>query len=649
MQTQIYQTWVSNASACGLTTEQSCGLAMLLAWNLGINNNEGSSGEDGVYWKFVQKDDFMQISESSFLFEDFIKFVPLMKIAGEMLQVSIPKDRADGKGETAFVLNLDWQDKPIVNPEIGKKLLLRHRFDLHWCQKVGESLRDEIKTPACAYAFADYVAQAFNVVDPEGFSRILHGLLWHPSPFVRTFCSKYFAIERPELERDEPFQIALLGFMGGMDPALGEELWNIQRLLFYRQPGGEPFNLEKQFVASGEFLEFCLPLVTDFIDKNRLHFLQVGKLVSSEYLFRSAGFNPFDHFSELMNIRYGFAPDLEVDSKPLALLVNAAIFYTLCCLKIRNLSNKIDELPTLRMLEDSGSLWARDAVEKGNLLHEATTCFDVMLSWRFGASWALFLETEHGFIQRVYVGDSSDYQQVEEFFAKICAAYVPSLCVVAFWAHRPAGGGSIIEEVFFLTLARAQAPRLDVFQGESSVERGRFLGSYAGHSEDEQLCGNYFPKLRGLFMTLPTLDIVESAQNTLLEIIPSFSAWNFVSRLKQIWVSDSEITYADLEDVSHDGDKTLMWLLIDYLRPQKTVNDLPFRSSKVLFEYDCLNQTRKFLAIKLFDLGMGSGECIHSGTELKADASAVPPQGTVGHEAWRRACELNVANQLMRG
>ena len=92
-----------------------------------------------------------------------------------------------------------------------------------------------------------------------------------------------------------------------------------------------------------------------------------------------------------------------------------------------------------------------------------------------------------------------------------------------------------------------------------------------------------------------------------------------------------------------------MWLLIDYLRPQKTVNDLPFRSSKVLFEYDCLNQTRKFLATKLFDLGMGSGECIHSGTELKADASAVPPQGTVGHEAWRRACELNVANQLMRG
>jgi hypothetical protein len=350
-----------------------------------------------------------------------------------------------------------------------------------------------------------------------------------------------------------------------------------------------------------------------------------------------------------MNIRYGFTPDLEVDSKPLALLVNAATFYTLCCLKIRNLSNQIDELPTLRMLEDSGSLWARDAVEKENLLHEATTCFDVMLSWRFGASWALFLETEHGFIQRVYVGDSSDYQQVEEFFSKICAAYVPSLCVVAFWAHRPAGGGSIIEEVFFLTLARTQAPRLDVFQGESSVERGRFLGSYAGYSEDEQLCGNYFPKLRSLFMTLPTLDIVESAQNTLLEIIPSFSAWNFVSRLKQIWVSDSEITYADLEDVSHDGDKTVMWLLIDYRRPQKTVNDLPFRSSKVLFEYDCLNQTRKFLAIKLFDLGMGSGECIHSGTELKADASAVPPQGTVGYEAWRRACELNVANQLMRG
>ena len=622
---------------------------MLLAWDLRINDNEESSGEDSVYWKFVEKDDFVQIIESSFLFEDFINFVPLMKIAGEILRIFVPKDRMDGKGEAAVVLNLDWQDEPVANPEIGKILLLRHRFDLHWCQQVGETLRDEIRTPICAYAFADYVAQAFNIVDPEGFSRILHGLLRHPSPFVRTFSSKFFVIEQSALERHEPFQIALLGFMGGMDPRLGEELWDIQRLLFYKQPGGEPFNLDKQFVEPGEFLEFSMPIVADFIDKNHLRFLEVGKLVASEYLFRDAGCNPLDQFYELMNVRYGVASDLEVDSKPLLLLINAAIFYTLCCLKVRNLSNRIDELPTLRMLEDTGTLWARDIVEKEDLLHEATTCFDVMLSWRFGASWALFLETEHGLIQRVYVGDSSDYQQVEEFFSKICAAYVPNTCVVAFWTHRPVGSGNIVEEVFFLTLARDQAPRLDVFRGESSVERGRFIGEYSGYSEDEKLCGVYFPKLHSLFMTLPTSDIVESAQNALLEVVPSFSAWNFVSRLKQIWATDSEITYADLENVSHDGDKTLMWLLIDYLSPQKTANDLFFWSSKVLFEYDCLNQTRKFLAIKLFDLGMGSGTCIHSDTELKTDASAVPLQGTVGYEAWRRACELNAANNLMLG
>ena len=52
------------------------------------------------------------------------------------------------------------------------------------------------------------------------------------------------------------------------------------------------------------------------------------------------------------------------------------------------------------MREDTGFLWSNEFDSGKTLKEEAIQCFDVMLSWRFGASWALFLETEHGFIQR---------------------------------------------------------------------------------------------------------------------------------------------------------------------------------------------------------------------------------------------------------
>ena len=63
---------------------------------------------------------------------------------------------------------------------------------------------------------------------------------------------------------------------------------------------------------------------------------------------------------------------------------------------------KINKLPTLKSLNDIGFLWTREITVGQNLLDKALLCFEVMLSWRCGASWALFIETEHGFFQRAY-------------------------------------------------------------------------------------------------------------------------------------------------------------------------------------------------------------------------------------------------------
>ena len=550
MQTTIYKNWLSKTQECGFTNEQACGLAILYAWNLTSPKSENETPDSDIFWNFVEKNDFDEINKNSFLIDDFIKFIPILKLAGEMLNVPIPNSRVDGTGEPTSILNMDWQDEPVASPRINDILLLRHRFDLLWCQYVGESLREEIRTPMHAYAFADYLTHGFIKFDPEGYSRILHNLLRKQSPIVSVFTSKYFVGERNGLLGHEPFQIALLGFMSNLDPKLGEQLWNIQRVLFYKQPSGDPVNLEKQDLPLTSFLEFAIPTVMDFIDNHESTHADLNRLVASEYIYRGADYNILEHFTSLMESRYGFSSGLENESKSLNLLINAAAFYTFSCLKIRNLKNRISELPSLRMLDDAGLLWARDVEQPQPLKIEAVQCFDVMLSWRSGASWGLFLETEAGFIQRAYIGDTTEYDDVDDLFAKICSAYKPVRCVIALWTHRPqeddlkSGAGN---EVVFISMERDGTLGCDVYRGETDTQRGRYLGEYLGFTDNDQFCRAYFVKVQRSFTEQLDSEKLNIVQQELLEGIPFPNAWNFSLNQKVLEDEMNNVTSDDFQ------------------------------------------------------------------------------------------------------
>ena len=150
---------------------------------------------------------------------------------------------------------------------------------------------------------------------------------------------------------------------------------------------------------------------------------------------------------------------------------------------------------------------------------EAFLCFDVMLSWRYGASWALFIETEHGFFQRAYVGDTSEYSEVDNLFSELCIAYSPVKCVICFWTHRQLESGSIEEEVVFLNLIKNGICFAEVFQGISDENLGRGIGDLIGTSDDPEFLSAYFPKLQSCFKSEFESEAIEIKQQQLIEFL----------------------------------------------------------------------------------------------------------------------------------
>jgi TPR repeat protein len=525
-----YNNWLAKTLECGLTNEQACGLAMLYAWTLARKDSTEETVDTEAFWTFIDQKDFDEIKKNTFSLEDFWRFLPELKTAGELLKVKMPDSRIDASGEPATLLDMQWQAEPLEGLDNIDVLCLHHRFDMLWCQRVGECLRREIRTPLHAYVFADYIAEGFRELDPEGFARILDKLLHRRSPLVRIFSDKYLVKSTNGFEGHEPFHLALIGFMAGQDNRLGELLWNIQRVLFYSQPSGAPVNLDKQCLGLDDFVVFATPLVTTFVNNNKPSHLNVSALISTEYLLQSADkYQPLTQLYSLMQDRYGFPLDNSAESLSLRLLVNAAAFFTISCLHIKNLTNQIARLPTLRMLDTEGLLWTRDVEGHQPLLNEAIDCFNIMLSWRLGPAQALFLETENGLIQRAYIGEESKLEDILAVFSKICTAYKPFRCVIAYMVQDDPSPviDPINTQVVFLSLGRDASFELKFFRTDANVEHGQFLGAHIRTSDDANLLSDLLNKFREDFSSSLDYEKVAQARAELLDLFPSPLAWQF--------------------------------------------------------------------------------------------------------------------------
>jgi hypothetical protein len=523
-----YNNWVAKTKECGLTNEQACGAAMLYAWTLIQPSVTDEPVDTESFWTFLTQDEFNKINDTSFTVQDFVEFIPIFKLAGEMLRVKMPLNRKDADDSATTLLNLFWQDEPVDGPHIDTVLRMRHRFDLLWCQRVGECLREEIRTPLHAYVFANQVTHGFSRFDPEGFGRILTALLSKKSPIVSTLTSKKLIKESCGFEGYEPFQITLLGFVR---PEIGEEIWNLQRVLFYSQPSGRTINLEKQYFQTDSFVDFADPLIEKFINQQKSAYFKLGCDIASEYILRSnAPGQYFEQLNSLLDSRYKFSYFEENVSRSQTLLMNVAAFYTICCLRIKNVSNQISKLPSLKMVDDIGLLWTKDVKHSEPLLHDSIQCFDVMLSWRYGAAWGLFIETTNGFTQRAYVEESTEIKGIASLLTKICVAYHPKKCVLAFLTKSfPLEGDPPGDNLkcLFLSLERGTDPVIDVYRTRADLLTGLSLKDYLGRFDGLSYCQVPFDEIYSAIKDdIDLADVIE-AQEYLIENLAGKDKWQF--------------------------------------------------------------------------------------------------------------------------
>jgi hypothetical protein len=222
--------------------------------------------------------------------------------------------------------------------------------------------------------------------------------------------------------------------------------------------------------------------------------------------------------------------------------------------------------------------------------------------------------------------------------------------MIAFWTHRKVSheDDNLIEEVVFINLDQNEPTGIDIFKGGADIQRGRYISDHSGFLTDKQLCEAYFPSTQKAFKDVPDPETRREAQGKLLDSFPNANAWNFVDRLEKIWETSESTTYADTEHIVHKDGLSSMWILIDYFDTQLITNQVPHKSSKVLFEYHCSNKTRRVLMFRLFESGMCSGKCVYDSGILEKQHEPVPEVGNVGYKAWEIASTLN-ANSISCG
>ena len=533
MVTQTYKNWVEKATECGFTLEQTCGMAMLYAWTLTHRSSKDEEPDTESFWTFVDQEEFNHINEVAFDMKDFLAIAPEFQMAGELLKVDMPAERYAENGEVTTFFNTNWQNESKDEKHVNEVLLFRNRFDLIWCQRIGECLRPEVRTPLHAFIFTNNITHTFLKIDPIGFTVVLNALLFRKSSLVGVFTSKKLVKESQGLKGYEPFQIAFMGFTTSLDPHLSESLWGIQQILFYKQPSGIPVNLEKQSLPMYEFLEFSIPVIENFININRSSYLDLTRFIANEYIYASISETQFaDQLTQLLQERYGFNFLMQEENQPQDFLMNAAAFYTTCCLKIKNITNQIAKQPSLKMLDDRGLIWYIDVPEEISIQNEAIICFDVMLSWRLGPALGLFIRTRNKTLHRFYLGEFASNEDVEFLLCLIYQAYEVSECVLAFLLDNFPLQDDKPDKKFkaaFLSLSAGQPAFMDLYRCDAGLQEGFFLDDYVGVTSDEKFVAHLFKDLQNCVGKKLDESERRKIQAELIDVHGSANAWGFVN------------------------------------------------------------------------------------------------------------------------
>jgi hypothetical protein len=113
-----------------------------------------------------------------------------------------------------------------------------------------------------------------------------------------------------------------------------------------------------------------------------------------------------------------------------------------------------------------------------------------------------------------------------------------------------------------------------------------------------------------------------------------FAEWTRFTRS-----ADGSMTvYGDFETIKRKGSKVKMWTVNDF----KTVQLLPVSNTKFLStvarqEYDCEEETNRYLDLYWYSGNMKQGERVHSFTNIKEEAKSIIPD-SIDEGLFKIAC-----------
>jgi len=103
---------------------------------------------------------------------------------------------------------------------------------------------------------------------------------------------------------------------------------------------------------------------------------------------------------------------------------------------------------------------------------------------------------------------------------------------------------------------------------------------------------------------------------------------------------DGMVVYADRTTIQKSGDEVKMWVLLDYKTDQKDDSGKPYRSTKLLHDYDCKDARGRTIYYSLHAGQMATGALLSS--EVRRDSEWLPAsRAIIGETLWKIACGRN--------
>ncbi len=115
------------------------------------------------------------------------------------------------------------------------------------------------------------------------------------------------------------------------------------------------------------------------------------------------------------------------------------------------------------------------------------------------------------------------------------------------------------------------------------------------------------------------------------------------AELHPIRTAEHATVYIELDTIDRSEGKPVVWTLWDHASEQINLYHEPYRSVRLLNEYDCTARTVRLVKIIEYKNSLGNGEVLRRYPGTDTDSRPVTP-GSVADQTLRNVCQTSATN-----